>query len=158
LQKAAKEAPRFAATDANVMLKRQLKEVSADLAFVTAVFTAVVVLFVFGKTLLMEEINAFWFGVIGLLLCWLVTPYIFLASLVNNARSKAAEISGFLLSVAICIFGLVGLIQTLFFLPSNQAISLPFVLFFIPLWQFAGLVIASLLLYFLNKKQTITRK
>jgi len=89
-------------------------------------------------------------------LVWSVSPYAFLAALINLVSNKPAERAALIITFLTCSSGIVLLMDALFFgftgmvdLQDEAAFSV------IPMWQWAGLLVVSLPLVILNKAKSM---
>lgn len=84
-------------------------------------------------------------------LVWSVSPYAFLAALVNLVSNKTSEVAALIIALLTCGFGIVLIIDAIFINVDAQS-GLAFAV--VPMWQWAGLLIISLPLIILNKAKS----
>ena len=79
---------------------------------------------------------------------WFVSPYAYLAFLINLLATKHTTLAAMTISVATCFYGLFTLIDAVFIHPITDATTIHVNS---PLWQWAILLILTLPLTLLNK-------
>lgn len=84
-------------------------------------------------------------------LVWSVSPYGFLAALINLVSNKTSEIAALIITLLTCSFG-IALIVDAMFIHSNTQGGMVFAV--VPMWQWAGLLVVSLPLIILNKAKS----
>ncbi len=78
---------------------------------------------------------------------WGISPYLLMAWMVEHSETKVAQIATFLVTIMCVIFGTVTIGSIYFSHDAQSAL----VFLFAPLWQWLGLLILCIPLYFMNK-------
>ncbi|MCW9046510.1 MAG: hypothetical protein OQK46_00415 [Gammaproteobacteria bacterium] len=79
---------------------------------------------------------------------WAITPYLFLAFLINLAANKVTTITTLAITIITCLLGLVTFISSIL---SHLDAQSGLVFIDTPLWQWTGLLVVTLPLVLLNK-------
>ncbi|VAW57774.1 hypothetical protein MNBD_GAMMA07-2508 [hydrothermal vent metagenome] len=123
------------------MQEIKIKTFSKKLTLVTAAITLVLGLYSFTR-----PYSAADFAVIF----WHMSPYAFLAALINLTANKTAVRLALIISLSTCSFGLILLFNVVFIQPAVEEGLMHSIA---PLWQWAGLIILTLPLILINKIQ-----
>ena len=78
---------------------------------------------------------------------WGISPYLLMAWMVEHSKTRMTQIASFIVTIICVLFGIVTL-GSIYFSHDAQS-ALVFV--FAPLWQWLGLLILCIPLYFMNK-------
>ncbi|KZY51374.1 hypothetical protein A3733_09075 [Pseudoalteromonas shioyasakiensis] len=78
---------------------------------------------------------------------WGISPYLLMAWMVEHSKTRVTQIATFIVTIMCVLFGTVTLGSIYF---SNDAQS-ALVFLFAPLWQWLGLLILCIPMYFTNK-------
>jgi hypothetical protein len=81
-------------------------------------------------------------------LFWAISPYVVLALLIKNAKSKTVMAVALLVSIGVCLFGLILLVDAMYINKDAQG-GLVFVV--APFWQWIGLLVVTVPVLLLNK-------
>lgn len=79
---------------------------------------------------------------------WAISPYLFLAFLINLAANKVTTVAVVLISVVTCLAGLYSFMSSIL---SGMGTQSGLIFIDVPLWQWTGLLVITLPLVLLNK-------
>jgi len=118
---------------------KNLKAYSKYLALFSAIVTLAICLYVFNGSYTAATIAT---------IVWFVSPYAYLAFLINLVATKQTILSALAISAVTCLYGLLTLIDATFIHPAIDAATIHSNS---PLWQWTALLILTLPLTLLNK-------
>ncbi|GKW52880.1 hypothetical protein NCCP2140_19330 [Pseudoalteromonas sp. NCCP-2140] len=78
---------------------------------------------------------------------WGISPYLLMAWMVEHSKTRVTQIATFIVTIMCVLFGTVTLGSIYFSYDAQSAL----VFLFAPLWQWLGLLILCIPLYFMNK-------
>jgi fatty acid desaturase len=120
-------------------MHKKLKIYSKYLALISALTTLAICLYVFSGAYTAAAIAT---------IVWFVSPYVYLAFLINLVATKQTTFVALAISIITCIYGLVSLTDVTLI---NPAIDTATIHSNSPLWQWTILLILTLPLTLLNK-------
>ncbi|MCW8935520.1 MAG: hypothetical protein OQK98_12415 [Gammaproteobacteria bacterium] len=118
---------------------KKLKTYAKQITLFSAVSTLLFCIYLMGNSYTAANI-AF--------IVWAITPYLFLAFLINLAANKVTTITTLAITLITCLLGLVTFIGSIL---SHLDTQSGLVFIDTPLWQWTGLLIITLPLVLLNK-------
>ena len=118
---------------------KNFKTYSKYLALFSAISTLAICLYVFSDAYTAAAIAT---------IAWFISPYGYLAFLINLVATKQTTLAALALSVITCLYGLLTLIDAVFIHPAIDAATIHSNS---PLWQWTALLILTLPLTLLNK-------
>lgn len=120
-------------------MHKKLKTYSKYLALFTALATLAIGLYNFSGAYTAAAIAT---------IVWFVSPYGYLAFLINLVATKQTTLAAMVISIATCLYGLLALLDAVFI---NPVVDISTIHSNSPLWQWTILLILTLPLTLLNK-------
>lgn len=120
-------------------MHKKLKTYAKYLALFSAIATLAICLFIFSGAYTAAAIAT---------IVWFVSPYVYLAFLINLVATKQTTLAALAISIATCLYGLLTLLDAVLIHP---AIDTSTIHSNSPLWQWTILLILTLPLTLLNK-------